>query len=79
MPACDLFVLQTFHGTISNVVLSMKIFVAGATGALGRRLVPLLIAAGHKVAGMTRSPAKVSLLQSMGAEPIIADALDRPP
>jgi nucleoside-diphosphate-sugar epimerase len=63
--------------TMSHAVISMKIFVAGATGALGRRLVPLLIAAGHKVAGMTRSPAKMSLLQSMGAEPIVADALDR--
>jgi nucleoside-diphosphate-sugar epimerase len=54
----------------------MKILVAGATGALGRRLVPLLTAAGHEVAGLTRSPAKVSRLRSMGAEPIVADALD---
>ena len=54
----------------------MKIFVAGATGAVGRRLVPLLTAAGHEVAGLTRSPAKASLLRSVGAEPIVADALD---
>jgi NAD(P)-dependent dehydrogenase (short-subunit alcohol dehydrogenase family) len=53
----------------------MKILVAGATGALGRRLVPLLTAAGHEVTGLTRSPAKVGLLRSMGAEPIVADAL----
>src|SRR5262249_35633605 len=55
----------------------MKIFVAGATGALGRRLVPLLRAAGHQVAGLTRSPAKAGLLRRIGATPIIADALDR--
>jgi 2-alkyl-3-oxoalkanoate reductase len=54
----------------------MKIFVAGATGALGRRLVPLLRAAGHEVAGLTRSPAKVGLLRSMSATPAVADALD---
>jgi uncharacterized protein YbjT (DUF2867 family) len=54
----------------------MKILVAGATGALGRRLVPLLTAAEHEVAGLTRSPAKVSRLRSMGAEPIVAGALD---
>jgi NAD(P)-dependent dehydrogenase (short-subunit alcohol dehydrogenase family) len=54
----------------------MKILVAGATGALGRRLVLLLTAAGHEVAGVTRSPAKADLLLSMGAEPVIADALD---
>ncbi|MGQ0445165.1 MAG: NAD-dependent epimerase/dehydratase family protein [Beijerinckiaceae bacterium] len=54
----------------------MKIFVAGATGALGRKLVPLLTAAGHEVAGLTRSPAKANLLRSMGAEPVVAGALD---
>ena len=36
----------------------MKVFVAGATGALGKQLVPQLVAAGHDVVGMTRSPAK---------------------
>jgi nucleoside-diphosphate-sugar epimerase len=55
----------------------MKIFVAGATGAVGRRLVPLLMAVGHEVAGLTRSPAKVGLLRRIGATPVIADALDR--
>jgi 2-alkyl-3-oxoalkanoate reductase len=54
----------------------MKIFVAGATGALGRRLVPLLKAAGHEVAGLTRSPAKTDLLRNMGAKPVVAEALD---
>lgn len=54
----------------------MKIFVAGATGAVGRRLVPLLRAAGHEVAGLTHTHAKASLLRSMGAKPVVADALD---
>jgi nucleoside-diphosphate-sugar epimerase len=55
----------------------MKIFVAGATGTVGRRLVLLLTAAGHEVAGLTRSPAKAGLLRRIGATPVIADALDR--
>lgn len=45
---------------------------------IGRRLVPLLIAAGHEVTGMTRSPEKVGTLRAMGAEPVVADALDGP-
>jgi nucleoside-diphosphate-sugar epimerase len=55
----------------------MRIFVAGATGALGRRLVPLLVAGGHQVTAMTRSPAKADGLRAAGAEPVVADALDR--
>ncbi len=55
----------------------MKIFLAGATGALGRRLVPILISAGHDVVGMTRTPAKADELRAAGAEPVVADALDR--
>jgi nucleoside-diphosphate-sugar epimerase len=55
----------------------MRIVVAGATGALGRRLVPLLVERGHEVAGMTRSPAKAADLRAAGAEPVVADALDR--
>lgn len=54
----------------------MKVFVAGATGALGRRLIPLLASRGHAVTGLTRSPAKVALLRSLGAKPAVADALD---
>ena len=54
----------------------MKILVAGASGALGRRLVPILVARGHEVAGMTRTPAKADALRRLGAEPIVADALD---
>jgi nucleoside-diphosphate-sugar epimerase len=54
----------------------MKVFVAGATGVLGRALVPQLVARGHEVVGMTRSEAKQDLLRSLGARPVVADALD---
>jgi nucleoside-diphosphate-sugar epimerase len=54
----------------------MKVFVAGATGAIGRQLVPRLVAAGHEVHGMTRSAAKSPVLQELGAVPVVADALD---
>ncbi len=54
----------------------MKIFVAGATGALGRQLVPQLAARGHEVVGMTRSASKQDLVRSLGARPVLADALD---
>jgi nucleoside-diphosphate-sugar epimerase len=54
----------------------MKIFVAGATGALGRQLVPMLVSDGHEVTGMTRTPAKQDLISGMGARPAVADALD---
>jgi len=55
----------------------MKVFVAGATGAIGRQLVPLLVARGHEVVATTRSPGKTSALRAMGAEPVVLDALDR--
>jgi nucleoside-diphosphate-sugar epimerase len=54
----------------------MKVFVAGATGAIGRRLLPRLVAAGHDVVGMTRSSAKAGLIAELGARPAVADALD---
>ncbi len=54
----------------------MKVFVAGATGVLGRRLVPQLAARGHDVVGMTRSASKQDLVRSLGARPAVADALD---
>jgi nucleoside-diphosphate-sugar epimerase len=54
----------------------MKIFVAGATGALGKQLVPQLVANGHDVVGMTRSDSKVDRVRSLGARPVVADALD---
>jgi nucleoside-diphosphate-sugar epimerase len=54
----------------------MKVFVAGATGAIGQQLVPRLVVAGHEVYGMTRSPSKQAILYTMGAVPVVADALD---
>ncbi len=54
----------------------MKIFVAGATGAIGKQLVPMLVEQGHEVTGMTRSPAKQELVRQMGARTVLADALD---
>jgi nucleoside-diphosphate-sugar epimerase len=54
----------------------MRIFVAGATGALGKQLVPQLVANGHEVVGMTRTGSKQDELRSMGARPVVADALD---
>jgi nucleoside-diphosphate-sugar epimerase len=54
----------------------MKVFVAGATGALGRPLVKLLVERGHEVTGMTRSESKQDLLRALGARPVVADALD---
>src|SRR4051794_25968895 len=54
----------------------MRVFVAGATGAIGRQLVPRLVAEGHEVHGMTRSESKRALLEEMGAVPVVADALD---
>lgn len=56
--------------------MGMKIFLAGATGALGRQLVPQLVARGHDVVGMTRGAAKQDLVRSLGARPVVADALD---
>ena len=54
----------------------MRVFVAGATGAIGKQLVPRLVAAGHEVHGMTRSGSKQALLRELGAVPVVADALD---
>jgi nucleoside-diphosphate-sugar epimerase len=54
----------------------MKVFVAGATGALGKQLIPHLVANGHEVTGMTRSESKRDLIAGLGATPVVADALD---
>jgi len=55
---------------------AVRIFVAGASGVIGARLVPLLVSGGHVVAGMTRSAGKAGLLAGLGAEPIVADVFD---
>jgi nucleoside-diphosphate-sugar epimerase len=54
----------------------MKIFIAGASGAIGSQLVSQLVARGHEVVGTTRSAAKTGALRALGAEPVIVDALD---
>jgi nucleoside-diphosphate-sugar epimerase len=54
----------------------MRIFLAGATGAIGRRLVPVLVKAGQAVVGMTRSTGKTAWLRAAGAESVVTDALD---
>jgi nucleoside-diphosphate-sugar epimerase len=54
----------------------MKIFVAGASGAIGRRLVPRLIEQGHEVTGTTRSPGNTDAIARLGAKPVVLDGLD---
>ena len=54
----------------------MRVFLAGAAGAIGRRLVPLLVAAGHEVTGTTRSPERAETIRAAGATPAVVDALD---
>jgi nucleoside-diphosphate-sugar epimerase len=56
----------------------VRIFLAGASGLIGLRLIPLLVEAGHGVAGMTRSPDNAELLRELGAEPVICDVFDAP-
>ena len=54
----------------------MRVFLAGATGVVGRRLLPRLVSDGHEVTGMTRTPAKADEIRAAGAEAAVADALD---
>jgi nucleoside-diphosphate-sugar epimerase len=54
----------------------MRVFVAGGTGVIGRRLVPQLVARGHQVTATTTSPAKLSLLEQLGADAVVMDGLD---
>jgi len=54
----------------------VRVFVAGATGVIGVRLVPLLLQAGHEVAGLTRSVGKTEMLLEQGAEPVVCDVFD---
>jgi nucleoside-diphosphate-sugar epimerase len=64
------------HGARGRARRRVRVFVAGASGVIGRRLVPLLIAGGHQVTAMTRTPEKMSELSAMRAEPVLADGLD---
>jgi uncharacterized protein YbjT (DUF2867 family) len=54
----------------------MRIFLAGASGVIGTRLTPMLVEAGHEVAGTTRSAAKAEHVRGLGAEPIVVDVYD---
>ena len=56
--------------------MAVRIFLAGASGVIGVRLVPLLVAGGHVVAGLTRSPERADGLRSIGAEPVVCDVYD---
>jgi nucleoside-diphosphate-sugar epimerase len=55
----------------------MRVFLAGASGVIGQRLIPRLVRAGHMVGGLTRSASKTELLRDLGAEPILCDVFDR--
>ncbi|WP_328662189.1 NAD-dependent epimerase/dehydratase family protein [Nocardia salmonicida] len=54
----------------------MRIFLAGATGVIGSRLLPLLVGAGHEVAGLTRSPSKAAAVRAAGADAVVHDVFD---
>jgi uncharacterized protein YbjT (DUF2867 family) len=54
----------------------VRVFIAAATGVIGRHLIPRLVQDGHQVAGMTRSPRKVAVLTALGATPVVCDAYD---
>lgn len=54
----------------------MRVLLAGATGAIGQRLLPQILAAGHEVTATTRNPAKADRLKELGAAPAIVDGLD---
>src|SRR4051794_27746478 len=54
-----------------------RVFLAGASGVIGVRLVPLLVGARHTVAGLTRTAVKGDRLKSLGAQPVVADVFDR--
>jgi nucleoside-diphosphate-sugar epimerase len=54
----------------------MKVLVAGATGAMGKQLLPRLVAAGHEVVGITRTEAKLGLIRELGGTGVVADVLD---
>jgi len=56
---------------------SLRIFLAGATGVIGSRLLPLLLAEGHSIAAMTRTPAKLDQLRTSGVTPLLCDLFDR--
>jgi nucleoside-diphosphate-sugar epimerase len=58
------------------LLIGVRIFLAGASGTIGRRLTPLLLAAGHEVTGTTRSADKAEQLRAHGVEPVVVDVFD---
>src|SRR3954462_10169558 len=60
----------------SGSVINMRVFVAGGSGVIGRRLVPQLVARGHQVTATTTSAGKLGLLEQLGAEGVVMDGLD---
>jgi uncharacterized protein YbjT (DUF2867 family) len=62
---------------IDTATPGRRVYLAGASGVIGSRLVPLLLDAGYTVGAMTRSSAKAARLASLGAEPIVCDVFDR--
>ena len=75
LPAC-FFALRFILHEYSKIFKHMKVFVAGATGVIGRQLVPLLVESGHDVTGVARSPAKAAILNEQGARPVSLDVFD---
>src|SRR5207249_1469119 len=67
--------LRACHPSATSL-REMRIFLAGATGVIGIRLLPLLVDAGHVVAGMTRSPDKVDAIRARGSEPVVCDVFE---
>lgn len=65
------------HDSPAGAESRRRVFLAGASGVIGQRLVPLLVAAGYTVGAMTRSPGKATMLAGLGAEPIVCDVFDR--
>jgi nucleoside-diphosphate-sugar epimerase len=73
-----MFATEAPAGKVPCGVIDMRIFLAGATGAIGRRLVPLLLNARHCVIGTTRSTAKADGLRAAGVDPVVVDVFDAP-
>ena len=78
-PSCKwTILLRHYVGSVPKVITPHRIYFAGASGVLGRHLLPRLVAAGHTVGAMTRSPEKADVLARAGAQPIVCDVFDRP-
>lgn len=70
--------MPNWHALIAeNRLMSETVFLAGATGAIGAALVPLLVEAGYTVYGTTRRPERAAAIEAMGARPVVVDVFDR--